>query len=348
MAKFKIVTPAGASYSVAGAGYKLEMEGLGPLDAEIVEITGKTDDEFVSAARDADALYAKGRRITKRIIDGLGRCKVIALGSVGVDSVDIAAATARGIPVTNVPDTFIEEVADHAMMLMLATFRRLVVQDRLVREHRWAEGRPMLSQHPRLMGQTLGFIAFGHVARAVAARAHGFGLHLLAYDPYVEELVLSQHGVEPVSFTELLQRSDIVSMHAPSTADAHHLMTEHHFRLMKPEAIFINTGRGPTVDEPGLIKALKEGWIAAAGLDVLEQEPPDPNNPLLKLDNVILTAHVASASARFDPVRKRRVGQELALVLSGRWPRSCVNPSVLVKSGLVLWQPYSMERGPGA
>jgi D-3-phosphoglycerate dehydrogenase / 2-oxoglutarate reductase len=348
VAKFKVVTPSGASFTVAGGGYKLELEALTPLDADIVEIAAKSEDDFVKEARDADALYAKGRRITKRIIDGLERCKVIALGSVGVDSVDVAAATARCIPVTNVPDTFIEEVADHAMMLILATYRRLTTMDRMVREGRWAEGRPLLSQFPRLMGQTLGFIAFGHVARAVAVRARAFGLHLLAYDPYVEELVLSQHGVEPVNLTELLQRSDIVSMHAPSTPDAHHLMKEHHFRMMKPEALYISTGRGPTTDETALIKALKEGWIAAAGLDVLDQEPPDPNSPLLKMDNVILTPHVASASARFDPVRKRRVGQEIALVLSGRWPRSCVNPAVLDRCGLARWQPYSMERGPGA
>ena len=348
MAKFKVVTPSGASFTVQGGGYKLEMEALAPLDAEIVEIAAKSDDDFVKQARDADALYAKGRRITKRIIDGLERCRVIALGSVGVDSVDVAAATARGIPVTNVPDTFIEEVADHAMMLILATYRRVTTMDRMVREGRWAEGRPLLSQFPRLMGQTLGFVAFGHVARAVAKRAAPFGVHMLAYDPYVEELVVSQHGVEPVTLTELLQRSDIVSMHAPATDAAHHLLTEHHFRLMKPEAIYVSTGRGPTTDEPALIKALKEGWIAAAGLDVLEQEPPDPNNPLLKMENVILTPHVASASARFDPERRRRVGREIALVLSGRWPRSCVNPSVLEKSGLTRWQPYSMERGPGA
>jgi len=117
---------------------------------------------------------------------------------------------------------------------------------------------------------------------------------------------------------------------------------------MKRSAIFVNTGRGPTVDEPALIKALEEGWIAAAGLDVLETEPPAPTNPLLRMDNVILTAHVASASARFDPARRRRVGQEIALVLRGRWPRSCVNPAVLPKTALVRWQPYSMERGPGA
>src|SRR5262247_3462598 len=266
VAKFKIITPSGSNYSVPGAGYKLEMEALAPIDAEIVEIAAKTDEDFAKEGRDADALYAKGRRITKTIIDGLSKCKVIALGSVGVDSVDVAAATARGIPVTNVPDTFIEEVADHAMMLILAVFRRLTTMDRFAREGRWREGRPLLYRHPRLMGQTLGFIAFGHVARAVAVRARPFGVHMLAYDPYVEELVLSQYDVEPVDLTELLQRSDIVSMHAPATPDAHHLLTEHHFRQMKPEALFISTGRGPTTDEEALIKALQEGWIAGAGL----------------------------------------------------------------------------------
>ncbi|MGH7392715.1 MAG: C-terminal binding protein [Candidatus Rokuibacteriota bacterium] len=348
MARFKVVTPAGASYTTPGGGYESEMEALAPLGAEIVEVAAKGEEEFAAAAREADAIYAKGRRITRGIIDGLERCRVISLGSVGVDSVDVDAATARGIPVTNVPDTFIEEVADHAMMLILATYRRLVVMDRMVREGRWAEGRPLLHQFPRLMGQTLGFIAFGHVARAVAMRARPFGFRMLAYDPYVEELVMSPYGVEPASLTDVLQRSDIVSMHAPSTADAHHMLTERHFRLMKREAIFVNTGRGPTVDEPALIKALQEGWIAAAGLDVLEQEPAAMQNPLLKMENVILTPHVASASSRFDPVRKRRVGQEIALVLAGRWPRSCVNPSVLERSGLQRWQPYSMERGPGA
>jgi D-3-phosphoglycerate dehydrogenase len=350
VATFTIVTQhaPGVSFGVSGEGYKLEMEALATLDAEIVEVRATTEEEFIAAARHADAIIAKGRQFTKRIIDSLDQCKVIALGSVGADSVDIAAATARGIPVTNVPDTFIEEVADHALMLILATFRRLTTMDRFVRDGRWREGRPLLSQFPRLMGQTLGLISFGHVARAVTVRARAFGLRLLAYDPYIEELVITQYGVEPVGLTELLQRSDIISMHAPATPDAHHLLTEEHFRLMKPEALFINTGRGPTVDEAALIKALQEGWITAAGLDVFEQEPPDPNNPLLRMDNVILTPHVASASARMDPERRRRVGQEIALVLTGRWPRSCVNPSVLEKTGLLRWQPYSMERGPGA
>ena len=142
MAKFRIATPAGASFTVAGGGYDYEMEALTPIEAEIFEIPPGSEEEFVAAAKDADALYAKGRPITKKMIDGLRRCKIIALGSVGVDTVDVEAATAKGIPVTNCPDTFIEEVADHAMTLILATHRRLIVQDRMVREGRWSEGRP--------------------------------------------------------------------------------------------------------------------------------------------------------------------------------------------------------------
>ena len=348
MAKFRIATPAGASFSVAGGGYGYEMEALTPIEAEIYEVPVGSEEEFAAAAREADALYAKGRPITKRMIDGLRRCKIIALGSVGVDTVDVEAATAKGIPVTNCPDTFIEEVADHAMRLILATHGRLVVQDRLVRDGRWAEGRPMLLQIPRLRGLTLGLIAFGHVARAVAERAKPFGLHIIAYDPFIEEMVMTERGVEPVSLPELLARADIISMHSPATASAQRMIREEHFRQMKPSAIYVSTGRGPTTDEAALIKALDEKMIAAAGLDVLEQEPPGGNNPLLKMENVILTAHVASATARFDPARRRRVGQELSLVLSGRWPMSCVNPSVLADSGLKRWQPVSMERGPNS
>ena len=347
MAKFKIATPAGASFTVAGGGYDYEMEALEGMNAEIVEGPA-TEDGFVAFARDADAVYVKGMRFTKKVIDGLEKCKVLSLGSVGVDSVDIEAATARGIPVTNCPDTFIEEVADQAMALLLAGFRRVIEQDRMVREGRWREGRPALLKFPRLMGQTLGFIAFGHVARAVARRAKPFGLRMMAYDPYIEELVMIEHGVLPASLEEVLRESDFVSMHAPATPEAESMLKEKHFRLMKPNAIFVNVGRGPTVQEAGLIRALEEGWIAHAALDVLETEPPGHNNPLLKMTNVTLSAHVASASSRFDPARKRHVGRELALVLSGRWPMSCVNPSVLLRSDLRRWQPVSMERGPNS
>jgi D-3-phosphoglycerate dehydrogenase len=342
VANFKIVTT-----GPGNTDHSLEMESLAAIGAEIVEVGGSEDD-LLKAVADADAIYAKGRpRVSAKVIEAGKKLKVVSIGSVGVDSIDVDVATRLGIPVTNCPDTFIEEVADHAMTLILASWRRLVVQDQMVRKGEWAKARPMLYQFPRLMGMTLGFISFGHVARAVARRAAPFGFQMLAYDPYIEELVMSDYGVQPVSYGELLERSDIVSMHAPGTKDAHHLMKEQHFRRMKKTALFVNTGRGSTVDESAMIKALQEGWIAGAGLDVVEVEPIGHNNPLLGMDNVILTAHVASASSRFDVARKRRAGAELALVLSGRWPRSCVNPMVLEKSKLLRWQPYSMERGPG-
>ena len=342
MAKFKIVTT-----GPGNTDHSLEMETLAALGAEIVEVSGD-DDALAKAVADADAIYGKGRpRITAKVIEAGKKLKVVSLGSVGVDSVDVEAATKLGIPVTNCPDTFIEEVADHAMTLILGTWRRLVVQDQMVRKGEWTKARPMLYQFPRLRGMTLGFVAFGHVARAVAKRAAPFGFNMLAYDPYIEELVMAEYDVQPVGLDELMQRSDIVSMHAPGTKDAHHLLKEKHFKQMKKTSLFVNTGRGSTVDEAALIKALQEGWLAGAGLDVLETEPVGHNNPLLGMDNVILTAHVASASDRFDKARRRRVGAELSLVLSGKWPRACVNPTVLEKSGLVRWQPFSMERGPG-
>ena len=347
MPKFRILTPAGASFTVAGGGYGYEMEALEGIDAEIVECPA-TEEGFIAAAKGVDAVYAKAMKFSRRMIDALDTCRVITLGTVGVDYVDVAAATAKGIPVTNCPDTFIEEVADHAMMLLLAAHRRALDQDRMVREGRWAEGRPQVLQVPRLQGSTLGFIGFGRVARATAARAKAFGLRLMAFDPFLDELSIAAHGVEPASLSEVLTKSDFISMHLPATPEAVGFLKEHHFKQMKKTAIFVNTGRGPTVVESALIKALQEGWIAGAGLDVFEIEPPKPDNPLLKMSNVILSPHNASASARFDPARKRRVGQELALVLSGRWPMSCVNPTVLPTSGLRRWQPVSMDRGPNS
>ena len=340
--EFKVVTPSTGKPTT----FEYEMGALRPIGAEIVEVSATTAEEFLEAARDADAVIGGGIPMSRTIIEGLEKCKVIALGSVGTDQVDVDAATERGIPVTNVPDTFIDEVADHTMALILGTFRRLTLMDDMVRDGRWREGRPHLYQFPRLRGQTLGLISFGHVARAVSERAAPFGFRIMAYDPYIEELTISGYGVEPVELDELLSMSDIVSMHAPGMPDTEKMLGEEQFRRMKPTALFINNGRGSTVDEAALIRALEDGWIAAAGLDVFAKEPPDPENPLLHMENVILTPHAASASARFDVQRLTRVGREVALVLTGRWPRACVNPSVLERSELKRWQPYSMERGP--
>ena len=348
MSKRKVVIqlPRIAKAESVAERYALELEALAPL-AELVEVQADTAAEFIDGARDADALITSwGVRIDRQIINALERCIVIGVGSVGVDMVDVEAATDAGIVVTNVPDVFIEEVADHALMLLLAAVRRTKEMDKISATDRWFEGRPILSNVPRLMGQTLGLIAFGNVARCVARRARAFGLRVIAHDPYISELVISAEGVEPVSFAELLERSDYISMHAPLNDETRHMLGGPQFAAMKNDAVVVNTGRGPTIDEAALITALTQGEIAAAGLDVLETEPPAKDNPLLGMANVIITPHVASATTRMRPETRRRVGREVALALRGRWPMSCVNPTVLPRTELERWQPYPMTRGP--
>ena len=248
---------------------------------------------------------------------------------------------------TNTPDIFIEEVAEHAMMLILAGARRLLTLDKMTREGRWHEARPnLLYQIPRFYGQTVGLVSWGNVARAVAQRLNGFGVRILAWDPYVSELSMTREGVEPVSLTELLERSDVVSVHAPLNEQTRHLLTTEHFRKMKSTAVLVNTGRGPLIDEAALVEALEQGEIAHAALDVFEVEPLPAESALHRMENVTLTPHCASASVRMPLERCRRAGAEIALVLQGYWPRSCVNPTVLPRAELERWQPVPMERGP--
>ena len=348
MAKFKVVIqkPAPGTSNYEGP-YAIEREALDPIGAEIVEVDAKTEAEFIAAAGDADAVIARNRRISAAIIRGLKNCKVIGLSSVGADTVDVDAATEAGIVVTNVPDVFIDEVADHTMAMFLAAHRRLRQMHQLTVEGRWREGRPSFNEIPRLYGQTMGLISFGNVAKAVARRCHAFGLHVIAYDPFVSELDMTSVGVEPVtSLIELLKRSDFVSMHAPLNTETQHMMSTRECKAMMRTALFSTNGRGPTVDEVALTEALEEGLIAGAALDVFEQEPVDTSNRLLKMDNVIVTPHIASATSRMAPESRRRLGRELATVLQGRWPRSAVNPGVLPRTGLIRWQPYPMGRGP--
>ena len=331
MVRFKVVTGkvVGALAGLGGSHYEMEREALDPIGAELVVVESTNEDEFIAQAKDADAILGRGVRLTPRVIAALEKCKIIAGPAVGFDYVDLPAATQAGIVVTNVPDIFIEEVADHAMMLLLASWRRLIEQDRIVREGRWPEARLELSKHARLQGQTLGFISFGNIPRLITRRAKPFGLRIIAYDPYIQEHAMQQYEVESVTdLHELLQRSDFVSMHVPLSPATRGMMSEAQFRAMKPSAIFLNTGRGPTVNERALVQALQEGWIAYAGLDVFEQEPLSTDSPLVKMPNVIITAHVASASLRMMPEARRRAGREIAAVLQGRRPLSPVNPQV--------------------
>lgn len=327
--------------------YELELEELDSIGVELVESETFEEDEFIELARDADGILTSwGVRMNQRVIRELKQCVIIGVGSIGVDMVDVDAATEAGIVVTNTPDIFIEEVADHAMMLLLAQNKLLKALMGFAEEGRWFEMRPVPSAIPRLWGQTLGLLGFGNVGVAVARRAMPFGLHVIAHDPYVSELKMTGEGVEPVSFQELIERSDYLSIHAPDNPGTHHLLGEAEFKAMKPTARIINTARGALMDEKALIKALENEEIAGAGLDVTEQEPPEKDNPLRTMENVVLTPHTASASTRMRQETRRRAAREVALVLSGRWPMSCVNPHVLPRTPLVRWQPYSMGIGP--
>jgi D-3-phosphoglycerate dehydrogenase len=345
--KVGIYLPRQAQNQTKEERYSLELEVLSPI-AELIELPGNSIDEFAAGARGMDAIITSwGMRVDSRVIHSLNQCVVIGLGSIGVDMVDLGAATAAGIVVTNVPDVFVEEVADHAMMLLLACARMTPTMARQVREGQWYQGRPIVSRVPRLFGQTLGLFAFGNVARCTARRAQAFGMRVIAHDPYISEMEISAAGVEPVTLSELLGRSDYLSLHAPHNEETEHIIDAAAFSQMKPTAVLINTARGPLIDEEALIAALRAQIIAGAGLDVLELEPPRPDNPLLAMENVIVTPHVASASTRMRPETRRRAAREVALTLGGRWPMSCVNPTVLPRVTLERWQPYPMNRGPG-
>ncbi len=344
--KVMIRLSAHAAAELLSQRYSYELETLEPI-AEMIEIQAEEEGKFIEAAKDTDALITSwGFPITRNIIENLKKLVVIGVGSVGVDMVDVDAATEHGVVVTNIPDIYMEEVADHAMMLLLASARRVKEQDLMVREGNWFQGRPQLNQIPRLWGQTLGLLSFGNVARAVARRAQAFGFQIIAYDPYISELKIISEGVEPVAFDELLERSDYLSVHSPLNSETRGILSTAQFEKMKNTAVVVSTCRGAVIDETALTQALQAGQIAAAGLDVLAQEPPSPENPLFQMRNVILTPHVAAQSNRMRRESRRRVGREVSLVLSGRWPMSCVNPTVLPKIELERWQPYSMDRGP--
>lgn len=326
--------------------FAIELDILGDL-GELTQVDRDDQDAFLSAVSEADAVITTwGVLFDREVIRRMKRCRIIAVGAVGVDMVDLEAATEAGIPVTNTPDTFIEEVADHTMMLLLASARRLKHMQAFAESNQWRKGRPILWKVPRLMGSTLGLLGFGNVARATARRAKPFGLRILAHDPYVADTTLTALDVEPVAFDELLARSDYLSMHTPHNEETHHLMDCDAFARMKHGAVLINTARGSVIDEAALLEALQRGTLAGAALDVLEQEPPAQTNPLLSHPDVMLTPHVAPASTRMVPECRRRAARQIALVLRGKWPMSCVNPRVLETSKLVRWQPYSTDRGP--
>ncbi len=276
-------------------------------------------------ASHAQAVVTSGnvRLLTAENIAALPELVAIVRMGSGVDEIDVQAASERGIIVANTPDAVTESVSDHAVALLLAAVRRIPQQDRLVKQGVWSRQQARPGVH--LRGATLGLVGFGRVGRDVAAKLAGFGMKVLVHDPLVDAADVHKLGAESVSLDELLKHSQFVSIHCRLTETTRGLIGERELRLMRPEAVLVNTSRGAVIDEAALNRALREGWITAAALDVLESEPPDPHNPLLELDQVILSPHLAAISDLFPAALWRSVYETLVDLASHRWPRSVVN-----------------------
>jgi len=296
-------------------------------------ITAPSDDEatLVSMATEADIILTCYGFITKAVIEAAPKLKGIIKYGVGTDAIDIESATARGVVVVNCPDYGTDTVADHSFALLMALGRRIPELDREMQNSGW-----YWPTHENkgvdVSNKTLGLLGCGLIGSAVARRGLGFSMEVISYDPYVEDAVLAEMGVTPVSFADLLARSDYFAVHCVRTPETHGMLGEAEFRAMKPGAFYINVSRGAIAQEEALIKALDEGWIAGAGIDVFADEPLDKTHPLLGRDNVILTPHLAwwtvEAYQRCEDKTLKRVHE----ILEGRRPKYLKNPKVLGES----------------
>jgi D-3-phosphoglycerate dehydrogenase / 2-oxoglutarate reductase len=300
------------------------LHGLRAASAEIVQQPLRADDGSVAAeVADADIVISGGAIVDDAVLSQLRNVRFLLRPYVGYDDIDVDAVTRHGILFANVPDAFIEEVANHTLALILACNRRLVQNDAFVKSGRWSAGeRNRTAAVPlrRTSALTLGLVGFGNIARLVIDRARPFGFRFLAADPFVSPEAAAATGVTLVSLEELLAQSDIVSLHVFLNAQTRAMINAQRLALMKPEAYLVNTSRGPVVDEKALTDALLAGRIAGAGLDVFEVEPMAADSPLLGLPNVVLTPHVASYSEEGDVAHQQRTTEILLQVVKGGLP----------------------------
>jgi D-3-phosphoglycerate dehydrogenase len=322
MARFHVLVT-----DYAWPSLEIERRILGEVDAGLLVAERGDEAELLQLAPRADAILTCWKQVPVPVLEAAPRCLVVSRYGIGLDNIPVEQATRLGILVTNVPDFCLDEVSDHTMALLLACARRVVRFAGATRDGVWNldAGRPM----PRLRGQTLGLIGYGNIAQALIPKARGFGLQILAYTPRLRADALEPFGAVTNELEVLLNQADYVSIHAPLTDETRGLINAKTLRQMKPTAYLINTSRGAIIDEGALHQALVEGWIAGAALDVLAQEPPDPDNPLLRLDNAIITPHAAFYSeTAIDELEAKAAGR-VAQVLRGERPSNIVNPAVL-------------------
>jgi len=295
--------------------------------ADVKLAKSATEDGLIAEIKDIDVLMVVYAKITEKIIDSAEKLKGIVRYGIGVDNIDLKAATRRKIPVANIPDYCIGTVADHTLALILALNRKIPMADRILRTGEWGvwTSPPSKLKGTDLEGKVLGLIGVGKIGAAVATRAKGFGMRIIAYDPYLTKEISEKLDIELVDLPTLLKNADFVSIHAPLTPETCGMIGEGELRLMKRTAYIINTARGPIIQERALYKALKEGWIAGAGLDVYEKEPPNPDNPILKLENVVLTPHIAYYTEEAIWRLEMSAVEEAIRILQGQLPKNLVN-----------------------
>jgi D-3-phosphoglycerate dehydrogenase / 2-oxoglutarate reductase len=299
---------------------------LGKIGAELHLAEKPTPEEILKVAQEADAVLVTYAKISGEMIREMTRCRIIARFGIGVDNVDVPAASAAGIVVTRVPDYCIDEVSDHTLALLLALVRKIPFANARVHAGRW-EMSSVVPIH-RLRGRVLGLVGFGRIPQLVAPKAKAFGLRVVTCDPYVSQEITAGAGIERVDFAELVRVSDYISIHTPLIPETEGLFNADVFRQMKPSAYLINTARGPIVDEEALARALDVGHLAGAALDVLAKEPPI-ESPLFGRDNVILTPHMSFYSLESLAELQTKAAEEVVRVLTGRAPHNPVNPEAL-------------------
>jgi D-3-phosphoglycerate dehydrogenase len=304
----------------------------------------RTENEVITAAKDADVLLVGTvPHTTRKVLEALPKLKMVGRSGVGLDSIDLDAATELGICATNTPGINTSEVADHAMAMLLSITRKITEQDAALKAGAWsdrpAEVDALRGQLRRIAGNTVGIFGLGSIGKGFANRVRGFGPEkIIAYDPYVPQTAADLVGVQMVDFNKLLAESDYLTVHSPATVETNKIFNIDAFRKMKPTAVFINCARGPIVDEGGLQEALQTGEIIAAGIDVTEVEPLDAESPLLKLDNLLISPHVAGTSDVSGIAGATRWGENAVNILAGKVLHGLGNPEVVKRIAVMRAQ----------
>jgi D-3-phosphoglycerate dehydrogenase len=304
-----------------------EAQVLAQVGAKLLVASSGSETELIELVPQADAILTCFAHVTPAVIQAGTKLQVIGRYGIGVDNIAVDEATVRGIPVTNVPAYCLDEVSEHALAFMFALARNVCRYNAAIHDGNWElkTGMPMY----RMNGRALGILGFGKIGQTLAAKARGLGLKLLAHDPYLPAAVFAQHQTERVSIEDLFAHADFISVHMPLTPQTRHMVNRDLLRKMKPTAFLVNTSRGGVIDQDALIRALEEGWLAGAGLDVFEPERLPPEHPLFHTPNLLATPHVAFYSEESVVELETKAAQNVADILAGRRPAAIVNPQVL-------------------